>query len=129
MRGWGLGGLYSESRTPYRVYNQGGGLGAIAAVGVMAGKAIPGFNKVRDQSREAAIRNNLRQLANAADQHMLEHGVEEVRYDQIVGPEPEKYIKAIEPVAGESYEDIVIRVDTPEISVTTPDGLVVVLAL
>ena len=45
--------------------------------------------------------NNLRQLAAAADQHYLETGTNTATYDQLVGPT--RYVKVINPVAGENY--------------------------
>ena len=37
----------------------------VVIIGLLAAMAIPAFNKVRAQSREKAIRNNLRQIASA----------------------------------------------------------------
>ena len=70
-------------------------------VGMMAAMAIPAFQKVRVASQEKAVLNNLRQLAAAADQHYLETGTKTATYDQLVGPN--RYIKVINPVAGENY--------------------------
>lgn len=53
-----------------------------------------------------AIRNNLRQLAAAADQYFLENGVTIVTFEKLVGPEPGKYIKEIGSVAGEKYPEV-----------------------
>ena len=72
-----------------------------ATVGLMAAMAIPAFQKVRTASQEKAVLNNLRQLAAAADQYYLENGVRTARYDDLVGPT--KYVKVIQPVAGENY--------------------------
>ena len=90
----------------------GGGLGAAMAV--------PAFQKVRETSQEKAVTNNLRQLAAAADQYFLEEGKTEVKATQLIGPD--KYIGSLEPVAGESYEDLVITTEMSEISVTLADG-------
>ena len=65
------------------------------------------------------IRNNLRQLAAAANQYYLENGVSEVRYDQLVGPD--KYIKRIDNVAGEDYTKIQFKQDQP-LRVRTANG-------
>jgi type IV pilus assembly protein PilA len=70
-------------------------------LGLVAAMAIPAFQKTRMASEEAAVRNNLRQLAAAADQHYLETGTKTATYDQLVGPT--RYIKVINPVAGENY--------------------------
>ena len=71
------------------------------SVGLLAAMAIPAFQKVRSSSQEKAILNNLRQLAAAADQYYLENGVSSATYDDLVGAR--KYIKVINPVAGENY--------------------------
>ena len=70
-------------------------------VGLVAAMAVPAFQKTRETSQEKAVLNNLRMLAAAADQHYLEHGVTSATYDQLVGPT--RYIKVLQPVAGENY--------------------------
>ncbi len=70
-------------------------------VGLLAAMAIPAFQKVRTASQEKAVMNNLRQLAAAADQFYLENGRNTALYTDLVGPN--KYIKALVPVAGENY--------------------------
>ena len=50
------------------------------------------------------VLNNLRQLAAAADQFYLENGVSRATYDQLVGAT--QYVKAINPVDGETYKGI-----------------------
>lgn len=57
------------------------------------------------------MRNNLRQLAAAADQHYLERGVTTARYEELVGPA--KYIRRINPVGGEDYRTIVFKPGAP----------------
>ncbi len=76
-------------------------------VGLMAAMAIPAFQKVRQASQEKAVLNNLRQLAAAADQHYLEHGVTTATYNDLVGPG--HYIKVINSVAGENYRTLRFR--------------------
>jgi len=103
----------------YGDYSYKQALGMVPA-GLTAAMAIPAFQKVRQSSQEKAVMNNLRQLAAAAQMHMLEEGVQTAAYSDIVGPE--KFIPAMEPVAGESYEGLVVTADTTEISVTLSDG-------
>lgn len=81
------------------------------SIGLVAAMAIPAFQKVRMASQEKAVRNNLRQLAAAADQYYLENGVTMASYNDLVGPG--KYLKAIKPVAGENYQSIVFKQGTP----------------
>lgn len=92
---------------------------AVYPVAMMAGMAIPAFQKVRASSQEKAVLNNLRQLAAAADYHYLEHGVTRATYDQLVGPD--KYVKLIQPVAGENYRALRFEQGKPLI-VRLPDG-------
>lgn len=95
----------------------------VAAGGFGAAMAIPAFQKVRTTSQEKAVTNNLRQVASAADQYMLENGVNEVNIDQLVGPN--LYIRQLHSVAGESYEGMVITTELDELSVELSDGTVV----
>ncbi len=81
---------------------------------------MPAFQKVRNTSHEKAVTNNLRQIASAADQYFLENGVNEVSVDKLVG----EYIRELTPVAGESYEGMLIRAGE-DISVTLEDGSVI----
>lgn len=87
--------------------------------------AFTGFQKVRANSHEKAVTNNLRQIASAADQYFLEEGKNSVRIEDLVGPD--KYIRALNPVAGESYEGMVIEAGT-DISVTLGNGEVISVA-
>ena len=87
---------------------------------------IPAFQKVQTNSQEMQIKNNLRQLAAGADIYYLENGVNTVTYDKLVGPEKEKYVKSITPVAGEDYTKLQFKEGQP-LRVTTADGRTVVL--
>jgi len=87
--------------------------------GLTAAMAIPAFQKVRTNSQEKAVTNNLRQLASAADQYMLEYGVTEVTYEDLG-----EYFAdgALSPVCGEDYSGMVISQDMGELGITLPDG-------
>ncbi|MGB0744176.1 MAG: hypothetical protein ACPGSB_06590 [Opitutales bacterium] len=91
--------------------------------GLAAAMAIPAFQKVRETSQEKTVMNNLRQIASAADQYFLEEGKTEVKIEDLIGPD--KYIRSLEPVAGESYEGIIIKTSDKEISVTLGSGEVI----
>jgi type IV pilus assembly protein PilA len=80
-------------------------------VGMMAAMAIPAFQKVQTSAQEKAVLNNLRQLSAAADQHFLETGTKTATYDQLVGPT--RYIKVINPVAGENYRALRFEMGQP----------------
>jgi hypothetical protein len=68
-----------------------------------------------------AMMNNLRQLAAAADQFYLENGKTTVTYEQLVGPT--KYVKQINPIAGEDYRAITFQ-QGKALTVTTAGGYV-----
>ncbi|MCH6255985.1 prepilin-type N-terminal cleavage/methylation domain-containing protein [Puniceicoccaceae bacterium K14] len=48
----------------------------VVIIGLLAAMAIPAFDKVRENSRHSAMDNDARQLASAAQQYMLENGVD-----------------------------------------------------
>jgi type IV pilus assembly protein PilA len=76
----------------------------VVIIGLLAAMAIPAFQKVRQNSQEKAVINNLRQVAAAADQYFLETGntvVADITAD-LVGD----YIKSLEAVAQEDYSDL-----------------------
>ena len=80
----------------------------VVIIGLLAAMAIPAFQKVRATSQEKAITNNLRQIAGAAQQYMLEEGVETVTTADLY---PE-YLTTPEAVAGETYQASVAADDT-----------------
>ncbi len=69
--------------------------------GILAVATCTGYRKVRQSSEDKAVLCVVRQLAAAADQYYLENGVSTVELRQLVGAT--NYVKAIHPVAGESY--------------------------
>lgn len=70
-----------------------------------------------------AITNNLRQIASAAQQYMLDAGVGEVRYGDIVGEG--KLIEGVQSINGEDYSGLTLDFDSTAIMVTDADGNVV----
>ncbi len=93
----------------------------VYVMGLTAAMAIPAFQKVRQESRSSAILRQLRIVASASQQYMLETGASEVTYSQLVG----EYIEPLASVAGESYEGLVVREDSTQLSVTTASGEVI----
>jgi len=91
-------------------------------VGLLAAMAIPAFEKVRTNSQTMAVYNNLRMLSAAADQYYLENGVSSTDFDSLVGPN--KFIKAVVPVAGEDYRSLTFRQGVP-LTVHLSDGRVI----
>jgi type IV pilus assembly protein PilA len=85
----------------------------VVIIGLLAAMAIPAFQKVRQNSQDKTIINNLRQLNAAAQQYFLEHGVVSVASSALVGTDStEKYIKSINAVRGESYSSPITAVQT-----------------
>lgn len=50
----------------------------VVIIGLLAAMAIPAFQKVRENSIRGTMRNDARQIASAAQQYMLEHGLTQV---------------------------------------------------
>ena len=70
-----------------------------------------------------AVLNNLRQISAAADQYYLETGKTSVTLAELVGPE--KYIKQLKSVDGESYEGLQLKAGAGPLTVTTAQGITV----
>lgn len=94
-------------------------------LGLVAAMAVPAFQKVRTASQEKAVMNNLRQLSAAAEQYYVENNVRSVTLDRLVGPG--RLIRALTPVAGENYRNVILQQGTP-LRVTLPGGKVVEFA-
>jgi type IV pilus assembly protein PilA len=75
----------------------------VVIIGLLAAMAIPAFQKVRQSSQDKAVLNNARQLAAAADQYFLENGVSSASQSDLIGSD--KYVKALNLVANETYPD------------------------
>lgn len=75
----------------------------VVIIGLLAAMAIPAFQKVRANSQDKAVTNNLRQLSSAADQYFLEYGVSTVQSSSLIGTNQSNYIKNIATVARETY--------------------------
>jgi len=112
------GRMRSKSIQPYSTKTA---LGMAFAVvpGVVAVTAIPAFQRVQATSQEKMIINNLRQIASAGQQYLLDTGADSVTYAELVA---EGYFPPIDSVAGEYYDDIEVSLDTMHISVTLPSG-------
>ncbi|MFO7725117.1 MAG: type II secretion system protein [Oceanipulchritudo sp.] len=80
----------------------------VVIIGLLAAMAIPAFQKVRETSQEKAITNNLRQIASAAQQYMLEEGENTATVSNLY---PD-YLTTPETVAGETYPTEVNAADT-----------------
>ncbi len=100
----------------------------VVIIGLLAALAIPAFNKVRLSSHEKAIRNNLRQIASAADQYFILEGTTSAILTDLIGSDPTLFMKLVpQAVAGEAYTTLFpITVGFTSISISKSDGTFVV---
>jgi type IV pilus assembly protein PilA len=94
----------------------------VVIIGLLAAIAIPAFSKARAISRQKAITNNLRQIASAAQQYMLDQGVSQVAETQLVGTDTTYYLRPIPPVIGEDYTTLTMSSTTIQLTVSENDG-------
>ena len=92
----------------------------VVIIGLLAAMAIPAFQKVRATSQQKTVLNNLRQLAAAAQQYMLETGATSANYTSIVGTG--LWVSTIETVATEVYPTTITN--TQSQIATTGDPIV-----
>jgi len=84
----------------------------VVIIGLLAAMAIPAFQKVRSTSQQKTVLNNLRQLAAAAQQYMLETGETTAPYSELVKADGTGWLTTIEVVAGETYPTSISTGDT-----------------
>ena len=96
----------------------------VTIIGILASLAVPAFQRARWKALETSVRNNLRQIWGAAQQYMLENGVDSVALSDIIkwqkkdgtlvpanGDNP-GYTSVIKQVASEDYDAISVFVDS-----------------
>ena len=93
----------------------------VVIIGLLAAMAIPAFQRVRENSQNKTIVNNLRQVASGGQQYLLEYGVTSVDYSSLVGT----YFPSIATVAGESYTGLAVT-NSGTLSVTKTDGVSII---
>lgn len=81
------------------------------------------LEQLRRKNLSAAITNNLRHLAAAAEQHFMETGAKTATLSDLVGPD--KYIRILPSHDGEDYSRLIINDRGGKWTVTTASGLVV----
>jgi type IV pilus assembly protein PilA len=89
----------------------------VVIIGLLAAMAIPAFQKVRENSQQKTVLNNLRQIASGGQQYLLEEGVTTADYESLEGT----YFPTIEAVAGETYDTLTIAANGT-LLVTLSDG-------
>ena len=90
----------------------------VVIIGLLAAMAIPAFNKVRSESREKTILNNLRQVSSAGQRYILEEGKASVLYADLVT----EYLPTIQAVAGESYSSLKVTEGSTKLTTKTTGG-------
>lgn len=80
----------------------------VVIIGLLAAMAIPAFQKVRATSQDKTVTNNLRQIASAAQQYLLEHGVGSVTVTDLYPT----YLTTPTQVANETYPTTITDVAT-----------------
>lgn len=81
----------------------------LVIVGLLASIAVPAYVRVRANAQDRAVTNNLRQILSAAEQYFLDSGRTQVAITELLGTD--KYIRNLEPVAGETYPAAVANGD------------------
>ena len=89
----------------------------VVIIGLLAAMAIPAFQKVRENSQDKTILNNLRQIAQGGQQYLLEEGKTTVDFADL---EP-TYFATISPVASETYGTLTVT-NSGTLVVTKGDG-------
>ena len=88
----------------------------VSLIGMLAVMAIPTFHKARARSQDRAVTNNLRIYATAAAQYMLDEGLAQAVYDDVVGPG--KHVRLMQQVGDEDYNVLMVGTDTTRLTVT-----------
>ena len=88
----------------------------VTIIGILASLAVPAFQKARWKAVETSVRNNLRQIWGAAQQYMLENGVDQVDFESIVAWHSKNcgdhgtnggYTSVIQQVSSENYSSLI----------------------
>jgi len=90
----------------------------VVIIGLLAAMAIPAFAKVMTQSRLKAVTTNLRQIANAAQQYMLNNGTTQAAYTDIVGTTTDNLVNAVNVITGENYTTLVISQGQTQVTIS-----------
>ena len=97
----------------------------VVIISLLAAMAIPAFNRVRYVARRKTITNNLRIVASAAQQYMLEQGASQVGETQMEGTSSFNFYRPISKVIAETFSGVVFGSTTTQISTVEGDGTVV----
>ncbi len=94
-----------------------------------ASGAAPATKTVQQKVQIQAMVNNLRQLSTAAQQYMMDKGVTQAGYYDLVGTTTNDYIRSVAPVMGEDYTGLFLNQSDTQVMVVAPDGTTAVYNL
>lgn len=74
----------------------------VVIIGMLAALAVNQFSKIRMRSQDAAVLNNVRQLASASTQYFLENGMSVASLTDLITA-PNNAVKNLQTLASETY--------------------------
>jgi type IV pilus assembly protein PilA len=95
----------------------------VVIIALLAAMAIPAYNKVRQNAKNKEILQNLKVIATAGTEYLLENEAQEVNYSSLEGT----YLPAIKPIAGEDYSTLVVSGNGGTLNITQANGTTVSL--
>ncbi|HTB63894.1 MAG TPA: prepilin-type N-terminal cleavage/methylation domain-containing protein [Opitutales bacterium] len=91
----------------------------VVIIGLLAAMAIPAFAKVRQQSRLKAVTNNLRIIASAGQTYMMDKGLTQALYTDIVGTGTDFYVHGVTPVVDEVYTGLTFVTSQSQVTLSS----------
>ena len=76
-------------------------------LGLLAAVFVPATAVIAEKSRAEVVKAHISQIIEAGKKYNADKGTESVDYNTLVS---EKYLKPVQPVAGEKYDEISIEV-------------------
>lgn len=95
----------------------------VVIIALLAFMAIPAYTKVRQTAKNKEVLKNLKTVATAGTEYILENGVTQVDYPSLVGT----YFQPINPVAGEDYSNLVVSSTGGTLSINQANGTTITL--
>lgn len=95
----------------------------VVIIALLAFMAIPAYTKVRQNAKTKEVQKNLKIVAAAGKEYILENGGTQVAYPSLEGT----YFPPINPVAGEDYSALVVSNTGGTLSINQADGTTVTL--
>ena len=75
-------------------------------LGLLAAVFVPATAVIAEKSRAGVVKAHISQIIEAGKKYNADKGTESVDYNTLVS---EKYLKPVQPVAGEKYDEISIK--------------------